>query len=792
MTHDDAETLTGAQPESAARQVNFCSWAGILIGGSRELPSDPAVYDDGHEPHRGCSRLKCHKCGHMVRSVPASVRNPHAELDHAAMYALPDLAASPLLEASEDWRFYLCQCDHEHVSGQETCDDRDAPWGAARLHWSCAGHAVAELPRDVDGVEVTPATLADVVTRALHGWTPPGASGAKRHGPGWAARLARLFAGTPWQDAIAAAALPVLEDPDPAARSRALNLLRMYRSPVAAERAVALLAGDRRLYAGIPDEAGPLNAKQTQEETLWDLASPLVASPGAARDLARTEALTPAKGSMELYLAVAGGDPDWLAEHVEDIARANPATVDALVEAIGYRLPERIPSKPLIARLRASPDAAGDDAVDETPAAIPQGTVRVEKKDCPTCTALERAEAEGKLNIAVEDDTGGPGLPPEVGRLETFGVDSIRELLRCRDCGTLYRYSSRYEYDAYAPSYTSFEVHRVQDAVTAVVAPLFEPLAPDALDAALAGALRNKSSQVKMAAVLVIQSAPEKAGDAALRALADGLAAKNYEIQMACYDALRAAVKGRGADRAHAVRAALAHLGKKVYNVQDLRSACQEEIDAPAKELPRLPRAEAVQTPAKPPAGEPPPAAPQVAPPPPTDRPPAAPPTAPAALPTAEELRGKSIADLEAEFRRLLSTSRTPPSAQQQVLESYALSTQVADRAQRESAQRTFLVDSIIAHRKPEMQLKPGERISSFDLMGIAARMPIRAESPLYGDIPKHQNALGILINEFDHWTYSPEDGEFHRRLAWVAFINEHAKDPGILEAEERKQRSRS
>ena len=97
----------------------------------------------------------------------------------------------------------------------------------------------------------------------------------------------------------------------------------------------------------------------------------------------------------------------------------------------------------------------------------------------------------------------------------------------------------------------------------------------------------------------------------------------------------------------------------------------------------------------------------------------------------------------------------------------------------------------VVAPVKAETQLPPGARIGSMDLVGLAARMVVKTESPLHGDIPKLHAALGILQNEFDQWTYSPEDAEFHRRRALVAFINEHVKDPGFLEAEERKLRLR-
>jgi len=78
------------------------------------------------------------------------------------------------------------------------------------------------------------------------------------------------------------------------------------------------------------------------------------------------DALGLGKGSSAVYLALAGGDPDWVTEHVEDIARINSTTVDALADAIRLRFPEHIPRKPVIARLGVPPAASPPTAPSPT------------------------------------------------------------------------------------------------------------------------------------------------------------------------------------------------------------------------------------------------------------------------------------------------------------------------------------------------------------------------------------------------------------------------------------------
>ena len=82
------------------------------------------------------------------------------------------------------------------------------------------------------------------------------------------------------------------------------------------------------------------------------------------------------------------------------------------------------------------------------------------------------------------------------------------------------------------------------------------------------------------------------------------------------------------------------------------------------------------------------------------------------------ELLEKPVAELEAELRRLVSNSRMPPSAGRQLLESFALQSELPDASQRERAQRTFLIHAITAYRQPAMRQQAGEKSGQPDFGG--------------------------------------------------------------------------
>lgn len=577
---------------------------------------------------------------------------------------------------------------------------------------------------------------------------------------------------------------------------------------------------------------------------------------------------------------------------------------------------------------------------------------RVETKDCPTCVALARAKAEGKLDFAVEAGQEGPVFPPEVARLEVLASDRDRdrEVSRCRDCGMVYLYQHRYEYDAYAPSYDSYHMYRVDDDELAVVAPLFQPLEPGALDAAFARAFGSNSADVKAIAALARGSAPERERAAARKIrlhklpggaghiqlvyvpagdflMGDGkwtmpmeqgfwigrfpTTWREYEVFCTAtrrakpnrpdrwsrapgmddpvvnvswddviafcqwagldlpteaewekaargtdgrvfpwgddpptsdrcvfrefgspYDDWWDSQYGDGADPPQGTSPVVdasggpsRPRGASPFGAYDMagnvwewcrdpshdssgralrggsygvnlvpsgdhgdtgscRSAfrypnrlpdpaygqdeigfrvCLREPDVDADAVRQVEVQQRERSPSQ-----------QVSD---IDRGARQP-----VPPTSEELLGKPIPDLEAELRRVTSTARMPPSAVRQLFQSYESSTQLADALQRENAQRTFLVNSIIEYRRPEMQLTPGERMASDDLVRVFLTRRFREGSPVSADPIPRRNAIGILLNEYDQGLseekYTSEDVDFHRRLALAALIKENVADP--------------
>lgn len=326
--------------------MNFCDFAGHVVNGI-PLPTDPIDHDVERLPIRGCTRLCCGQCGAMVRTVSGLVfRGPTAQVDLESFYALSNLAASSLLVPRAGGRVYICRCSSwfEAIGWRALAGPDPDPSYDPQVPWRCAGHPVTRLPHAFDQVEVTPENVGDVVERALRGDVPSSAHPEDRHGGLWTARLYTRLAKTPWQAAVAAAALAAMSDTDPKVRSRSVHALFVLKLPEGATRAVELLDGDRVGFAGVADMFSQVRNDQTLEHSLWRLADPLVAQAGRARELARADSLTPGKGHAALYGALAAGDPEWLAARLKDVARANPEQVNALSSAVRNR--SRAPRAP--------------------------------------------------------------------------------------------------------------------------------------------------------------------------------------------------------------------------------------------------------------------------------------------------------------------------------------------------------------------------------------------------------------------------------------------------------------
>jgi hypothetical protein len=342
--------------------MSFCFLDGYLVNAAHPLAKDASDCHVPRLPLIGCNRIRCGACGASIRSQAGlGYRESNQKVDVQRIYELADLATSPDLVAEPGHRLYLCRCRRwvEHSTRALNDPDAEDSFQAPRLPWKCDGHPVVELPHEFDGVLVTQDNLAELVTRSLHGTTPPASYPEDSREAFWAVRMHVRLAETPWQEVVVRAASAGLEDAEPKVRGRALQFFVSLELPLGMARALELLEGDRRLYAGIPDEITSVRIDKTLEDSLWRVASPLVRTPGRARDLARAEAVVPGKGRRILFDALASGDPEWVAGHVEEMVRANPTLAKALGDYIRLRFPSAAMSGPALEKLRAVQAASG-------------------------------------------------------------------------------------------------------------------------------------------------------------------------------------------------------------------------------------------------------------------------------------------------------------------------------------------------------------------------------------------------------------------------------------------------
>ena len=151
-----------------------------------------------------------------------------------------------------------------------------------------------------------------------------------------------------------------------------------------------------------------------------------------------------------------------------------------------------------------------------------------------------------------------------------------------------------------------------------------------------------------------------------------------------------------------------------------------------------------------------------------------------ASLPAgAEELISKPIPELENELRRVCARSRLPPSALKTVFESYALQTRLAAPDQREQYQRSYLINLIVAYRKPELRLQSGEDKPVAELKRIFLSAPLKNKN--ITDETRHQ-MMDNLLKVYDQDTFKPEDRDFYRRMALANLIKTNVEDPSVLD----------
>ncbi|MBM4438606.1 MAG: hypothetical protein FJ029_15595, partial [Actinobacteria bacterium] len=288
---------------------HYCRRSGYLLGPDGRVSEDPAEFYLGEEQVVvGCNRLRCGRCGQLV-----------------------GVERDPLPEEQE-FRAYRCDCVvHRENGPSRPADFEDPDTYESALPWACAGHPAATLPLDLDGIRIAPDTdFPALMRRTLAGWSPELARPGERSSPvGWAIKLFVRLLDTGIEQRVSTAAAACITDADPRVRAAALWFVAAFPEAAGAERVEDHVAGDRTLFAGVPDPTASASCT-LETRLLRALGRRVLARDGAGRvkaaralDLAKAEALRPGQGTV-LFSFLADADPDWLAANAAAIARTGP------------------------------------------------------------------------------------------------------------------------------------------------------------------------------------------------------------------------------------------------------------------------------------------------------------------------------------------------------------------------------------------------------------------------------------------------------------------------------------
>ena len=115
---------------------------------------------------------------------------------------------------------------------------------------------------------------------------------------------------------------------EPKVRAQALVFFQRHPRGAGGERIDDLVAGDRKLFTGIPD---PIHAGT---DLLWQLLAALAARVASgdsrALDLARAEVLRPDQ-ALPLISELVAAEPDWIVQRADQIVQATPAAGASLL-----------------------------------------------------------------------------------------------------------------------------------------------------------------------------------------------------------------------------------------------------------------------------------------------------------------------------------------------------------------------------------------------------------------------------------------------------------------------------
>jgi hypothetical protein len=193
-------------------------------------------------------------------------------------------------------------------------------------------------PRSIDGVSLTDQTdFAAFARDVLRGGGGVGSRRGDSQLLDWIFRAYEELAGSPYADRLAQGVADCLTAPEPEVRAQALVFFQSKPRAAGGERIRDLVAGDRRLFRGVPDPVHP--GTDLDWQLLAALAARTAIGDAKAVDLARREAVQPGRAAP-LIAELAGADRDWVVANAEAIVRGTPAAGATLLIQIQAAVPD--------------------------------------------------------------------------------------------------------------------------------------------------------------------------------------------------------------------------------------------------------------------------------------------------------------------------------------------------------------------------------------------------------------------------------------------------------------------
>lgn len=144
----------------------------------------------------------------------------------------------------------------------------------------------------------------------------------------WLDRTYPRLAGTAYADKLSGAVADCLSDADPSVRLQALMFFEHNPTASGGDRVIAFARNQQGHFQGVPNPEHP--SVDLGWQLLTTLGSLVRKNVGDSKQVARLIVLQPGRAAPVIG-SLSKVDPDWVAEHAEDIVRTTPGAASAML-----------------------------------------------------------------------------------------------------------------------------------------------------------------------------------------------------------------------------------------------------------------------------------------------------------------------------------------------------------------------------------------------------------------------------------------------------------------------------